>query len=482
MLLKILTFLSACAVLCYANPLLNLNVEERIAYDLLESSPKSKHFHISIRPFSNEKAYIILDNPLRIKAYMNSLSEPGYYIKPVNSITLQTFYTTEEKFNLENMGGTLIEKGLNIYTFLDGYVSVGRRFVFYYQFRYLSNKQNNKLDIYRTYAKLRIGKFSFQVGKDSVHLGPGEFSLLLSANAEPFPMIKIQTEESINFAGKWNFLFVRGWLREKRSDVDNPNILALRVVWKPWDFIEIGGTRTALYGGEGRPGFKLTEYSKLIIGTEENVPSSKFNADGYGAWDVSIYLPVHRWFPTIKMLKLYYQEAGTDITAWWQKEDRGEFKPPFGFNLLNRGVVVGLLMSTSKDIIRLEFNRVGDLWYKHALYPIDGYTYKGLSLGHPYGPNMVHLFFKHRRYIDNYTSLMYKVGFYRQPYEGSPLKMTRYYLVVSPEKRIDKFIVSGFVRIDFTRNYDADQSPLSFSITPEDKTLITGGLSVSWRI
>ncbi len=412
---------------------------------------------------------------------MNALERPALFIKPLNSFTVQLFYTSEDKFNVENASGTLLEKGLNLYTFADGYLSLGKRFVAYYQFRYLQNKASKKGDIYRAYGKLKLWKFSFEAGKDNVHLGPGEFALLLSSNMEPFPMIKFQTEESLEFAGKWDFIFVRGWLQDDREDRDDPNIFALRITWKPWDFIEIGGTRAAMYGGEGRPGIKLTEYPKLIIGSEENIPYGKFDGDGYGAYDITLYLPLRKWFRSVKNFKIYYQEGGADISAWWQKEDRGEFYFPFGFKLLDKAYVAGFLLSTERNIFRFEFNRIGNRWYIHHLYPRDGYTYRDLSVGHPYGPNMMHIFVNHTYYFNDKFSGSYRIGFWEQPKEKSETKMKRYYLILSGEKRWRNFITSGFVRADYAENYDTDPSPVRFSPSGDNKFFLTVGTSVSWR-
>ena len=464
----------------WAHPLLNLNVEDQIVYENLEASGLSSRISISIRPYSLLKVFLFTEDRERVKEHLNALSPPGFFIKPVNSITLSTFYTSEEEFFIENAAGTNLIKGLNIYSFLDGYASFGKRFVLYYRFRYKQARGIKRIDLHRVYAKLRVWRLSFEVGKDVVRLGPGEYTLLLSSHAEPFPMVKIQTEEPLKFLGKWDFLFLRGWLREEREDRNNPNILALRVVWKPWNFLEIGGTRTAMYGGEGRPGFKLTEYPKFIIGTEENISWGKYDADGYGAYDVTIYLPLKKLIKMVRVFKVYYQEAGTDIVAWWQKEDKGEFKPPFGFNFLGIGYVAGVFASTDKDIFRLEFNRTSDRWYLHHLYPIEGYTYNGLSLGHPYGRDVVHFFFKHRHYFSDKLSLMYKVGFIKQPL-GGEINMRRYYLTFSGEKRIRFLILSGFIRMDRTNNYDTDPSPVNFNVVNERKNIFTTGFSVSWR-
>ena len=475
--LGILTLLSGIAV---AHPLLNLNTSEKLVYDVLESSTKAKYYQNTIRPYSYYQALFMLDSPQRVKEYMNAFSKPGFFLKPLNSISFNFFYTNEDYFILENAEGTLIRKGLNLYTYLDGYLSLGRRSVIYYAFRYYTNKETNKFHVHKLYWKIKLGKFSFEVGKDSAHLGPGEYALYLSSNAEPFPMIKFQTEEPLNFLGDWNLVFIRGWLKDTRKDRDDPNILALRITWKPFDWLELGATRTSMYGGEGRPGYKLTEYPKLIIGTEENIPGSKYDTDGYGAIDISLFLPVYKLFPSIKSFKIYYQESGTDIRAWWQKEDK-RFRVPLGFQFLGRGIVFGFLGKTKRDIFRFEYVYVSPRHYIHHYYNKDGYTYRGMSLGFPYGRNLQFFMFKHRHFFSEKTSFEYKIAFFKQPNKTSSKSMKRYYLRLSGEHRFKKFILGGFLRVDYVNNYDVDPSPVQFNITDKNKTFITIGTSISWR-
>jgi len=92
----------------------------------------------------------------------------------------------------------------------------------------------------------------------------------------------------------------------------------MRIVYRPFSILEIGGTRTTLFGGKGRPSYSFDEYFKVFWGTDENIPGSKYDNDGYAAYDISLKLP---FIPYFKQFKLYFQKAGTDIKAPWQKED-----------------------------------------------------------------------------------------------------------------------------------------------------------------
>jgi len=465
-----------------AHTLLNLNAEERVVYDSLEASEGAPLHTVTIRPYSYGRAFKLADLPQRVSLYMNALSPPGYFLKPLNSLTLGLYYTSERVHPLENSGGAVLREGFNLRAVADGYLSLGSRAVLYYQLLYRESGRERRATLHRAYVKLRLWKLSAEAGKDTVHLGPGEYALLLSSHAEPFPLLKLQTERSLNLLGRWDFVFVRGWLRERRRDRDDPSILALRVVWKPADFLEVGATRTALYGGEGRPAYRLSEYPKMILGSEENVPYGRYDADGYGALDFTLYLPLRRLLGGVRTFKIYYQEGGTDIKAWWQREDRGEFHFPLGFRLLFNSYVAGFLLSTERSIVRLEFVRISDRWYVHHLYSVEGYTYRGLSLGHPYGNNLAQITLSHRYYISEDSSVSYRVGLYRQPVRGDGEAVDRYYLILSGEKRLRAFILQGFLRLDRFEGYDLDPSPVRLTVVDESRSSLTVGVSLSWRL
>ena len=131
-------------------------------------------------------------------------------------------------------------------------------------------------------------KFSLEAGIDNVNLGPGEYGLLLSNNSAPYPLVKLQTEDRIEMLGTWDFLILHGWLREEREDYSNPKILAMRIVWKPADFIELGATRTILFGGDERPDYELSDYPDLISGEKENIPDDKFYNNSLNGYDILI--------------------------------------------------------------------------------------------------------------------------------------------------------------------------------------------------
>ena len=471
-----------------ANPLVNQNIEDTEVYDNTITTERSKKLNVTIKPFSGYKTLFLLgDRERRVKQYLNTFEYPVKYIKPINSVTTKVYITNEEYSFIEGQGGLGLRKGVNVFLFEDGLISLGERAVIYYQLRQNWNKEKKVNEFYRWYLKFRFYKFSLELGRDSVSLGPGEYGMLLSNNAPPFPMVKLQTEEPLEFIGRWDLVFLRGWLPEDRRDVDSPNVLALRVVWKPAEWIEIGGTKTTLYGGEGRPGYSLLEYWELITSSKDNIVGSKYDNDSFAQWDVSVYLPLHRWFKGIKLSKFYWLEGGSDATAFWQEEDKKDFRLPFGIKFHYWCYQIGFLLSTDRSIFRVEYASTADRFFKHHIYNYENFTFKGLSLGYPYGRNVQSIFFKHRYYIDESLSIEYKVGVYKQPGRDRdavkyPIKMTRYYAQFLVNKKINRYIIEGFLRFDKTNNYNKSPLPTVFNMVREDKNFYILGFSVSYRL
>jgi len=399
--------------------------------------------------------------------------------RPINTIKTELFFTDEATHLIEGEDGLKLKKGLNLFTFEEGYFQSNNKLL-YYKFKQTLNKDKTSAEIFKAFFKYNFGKFSFEAGKDNVNVGPGENGLLLSKNSPPYPLIKIQTEEYLNFIGKWSFLVVDGWLNDDRNDITNPKIFLFRATYKPLDFIELGCTRSMMYGGAGRPEYKIWEYPTLLIGKDENVVGSKFDNDGFAAFDISIFIPKEKLPSSINSAKIYYQDAGTDMSAPWQTED-STYHFPFGFQLKLHSYQTGILVETKKDILRLEVAVTHPLFYIHHWYIDEGYTYKDFSLGHPYGRNMQNIFFSHKRQINDTASFEYKLGGLLQPASNATEKIKRYYISLKTNKTYNNIMAGTFIRLDKTDNYDSDFSPTQYTIITKNKTFFTIGYSLTYK-
>ncbi|MBU2574726.1 MAG: capsule assembly Wzi family protein [Elusimicrobia bacterium] len=409
--------------------------------------------------------------------------------KAIDTVTSKIYYAPEPGSFIEGRDGLKFAKGLNIFMFEDGWWTPGSKLIFYYSFKQTVSPDKTVNKVFRAYGRYSFSKFSIEAGKDNINLGPGKYGILLSNNAEPFLLIKLQTEQSLRFAGLWDFVMLNGWLNEKRLDTTNPKIFLVRIGWQPAGWLELAGTRNTMYGGAGRPEYKIWEYPALFFGKDENTSGGRFDNDGYVGWDATIHLPAEKWSGgALKTAKLYYSDNGTDIRAFWQKEDRGmKYYFPFGFRFMLTAYIGGIYLETEKDAFRLEFMNTNPLFYTHHWYSWEGYTYKGMSLGEPYGRNIIHAFFTQRHKLNDTSSFEYTLGWLQQPAFKAkdentlPLSMKRYYLTLSGSKRYDRITIEPYLRLDKTRNYDTDPLPTQYNIISKDKTFLTVGASATYK-
>ncbi len=479
---RIVFLLITCTVASVSNPLFNINSENDHIYFLREASTYISNDITSMKPLNISRSFGFTEKVERLRPYIYIEPETSIYIKPLNEIEILALSTNEERGFIEGSSGISLEKGFNLYLFNDGFMSLGERSIIYYQLRYRNSNNINDLSINRLYGKFRVGKISFSVGKDNVNLGPGEYGMLLSNNVEPFPLLKLQTEQSLNAFGEWDFIFLRGWLIEERKDRDNPSILALRLIWKPVKALELGATKTTLYEGEGRPKYKIEEYLELILSTRDNIPGDRYDNSSNASYDISLYLPLNNYIPSVKVFKIYFQEAASDVIAFWQVEDKGTFYPPFGIRFLQPAYQFGFLLSTNNDIVRLEVAKISNKFFVHHYYPVEGHSYKGLSLGYPYGRNSLSAFLKHRHYFSNELYFEYKIGGYKKPFEGYQIATERYFIQLLTSYTINRVRTTIFIRGDKVNNYDKEPLPHIFNITKEEKLFYTLGIGFTMII
>ncbi len=365
------------------------------------------------------KFKLSLEDFNKVEYFFHLKKRKLFWISPIEQIKFDYMYSSKvTDFSIPNDFGQIVDKGFRQYLSEKGGLGYKNRFLLIYSFKqFFDERGNPEFNIKKLYTKLKLWNLEIEIGKDNLHFGPGQYGILISRNATPFPMIKFQNIEPLNFWGKWNFVFFKGWLPEKRKDISNPELLGLRFVWRlpHWNFLEIGASRTTLYSGEGKPKYAIYEYPSLIAGAKENQPQSIYNNDAYASLDFSFYIPINKKFKTIKMMKFYFQEAGTDIHAMWQVEDLGKPAFPFFFfGFYERAYLTGILFSTSNNIFRLEYVNTAYSFYHHSHYYIEGYTFKGVSLGYPLGINIQKIMFNHRILLDKSFSLFYELGFYEK--------------------------------------------------------------------
>lgn len=145
--------------------------------------------------------------------------------------------------------------------------------------------------------------------------------------------------------------------------------------------------RATLYGGKGRPGYSLFEYPRLVLGQEENIPGSRYDNDGHLGYDITLDIP----FKPFDLFRLYYEKEATDVKSVLQKGEEFQFDLPFIVVKLYEGAKTFGVLAKKDFSFRGELTMTEETVYLHHHYPYEGFSYKGMVLGYPYGRDILHI-------------------------------------------------------------------------------------------
>lgn len=230
----------------------------------------------------------------------------------------------------------------------------------------------------KAYGVLSLLGLDLTVGKDSQWWGPGYHgALLLSNNAEPFAMVRLENSEPVllpwifKYLGPFRWTFFVTQLEHGRLDVPDPYLWGMRVGFKPHPNLELGLQRIAILGGKGRSSDFKT-WLKSFTGEGENV-SGKEAGDQKAGIDLKLTLPMR-----IQPVQLYAEVAGED--------EAGGLPSRIGYR---GGISLPRVLSADRLGFRAEYaiNHIGGqpfYWYSHHIYT-SGYTYNGDIIGHHMG-------------------------------------------------------------------------------------------------
>ncbi len=235
-----------------------------------------------------------------------------------------------------------------------------------------------------SYAVFQLGNWWLGADKVSRWWGPGwEGSLILGNNARPVPGVTLQRVRStpfetewLSWLGPWQFVAFVGELEEERH-VPNAKLFGARLVFRPLDSLELGLSRAAQWGGEGRPE-DFDTFWRMVVG-DDNSWTAEARAEEPGnqlaGYDLRWRLPglpgafyaqaigddESNGLPTAKMM--LYGLEGWGSSAWGRHRLHLEYA-----DTANRR---GWTLSATG------FNYT----YNHGVYR-DGYRYYDQSLGH----------------------------------------------------------------------------------------------------
>lgn len=244
------------------------------------------------------------------------------------------------------------------------------------------------LQVQEAWTGLEMRGFTAGFGRTPRWVGPGRHGNLALTDNAVAPWLGSVAGEGrppgrARVLGRFRGELGIGLLGEPRSDVANPGFLLLDLRWMPVPVVEIGATRMAVFGGEGRP---PADIGQLLLPTEPHIygdPEQTLpDQDELAALDFRVCLPIRRWTSLpIDHVEGWWEYGGEDVIG----RKLGSVTYPA---LAGVGNLFGGEIASGPAVITVEYARLMDdyfRWYVgHRVYH-DGFTQDDRSMGHAMG-------------------------------------------------------------------------------------------------
>ena len=241
-----------------------------------------------------------------------------------------------------------------------------------------------------SYVAAIWGNWALSAGTQPRWWGPGwDGSLILSDNARPIPAVTVQRHLSdpfdtkwLHWLGPWQFLFTLGQLEGSRY-VPHALLLGMRLNFRPTPSFELGMTRTAQWGGQGRPE-DFSTFKDVLIG-RDNLGSNGINTanepgNQLAGFDARWQSPLFN-----APYAIYGQAIGEDEAGGLPSRYTGLFGLETWGAWGGRGAS-WRLHAEYADTLTGGFydDPLYNYAYQHHIYR-SGYTYYGRTIGHALG-------------------------------------------------------------------------------------------------
>ena len=324
--------------------------------------------------------------------------KPVFSYTPLQSLSFSTYNLTTtyplKRYTFPNQDGTFADEGLNYYISATGTGAVSDFLDFNYDFR-VNNVEGVRFK--KGSLFLRTRAVSLEIGRNNIWLGNAYYgSLLLSNNAEPYTLIRFRTEQPfrIPYIGTFDYSLFHGWPR-------NFNIIGHTLSWYPASWFEFNLKQTISYTGT----YGFSDYLKMFSGREANISGGVGQTDSRASFEIAADLRfLSNLSPNVTGVKMYGEYGGEDLYAKWQTADavldKDLWVGPFGFELLDTGIITGLLLTTTNAEFIIEYAQnykshyvfydpydggrpYNISWYRHTAQP--AFTNNGALMGHHMG-------------------------------------------------------------------------------------------------
>ncbi len=291
----------------------------------------------------------------------------------------------------------------------------------------------------------RLGPAEVTVGRTPLWWGPGRHgALLLSNNAQPLDLIKVGTGGPLLLPGPLAHL---GLLRfeafasrlEDARTVPHPYLAGARLTSRLLPWLELGVSRTAMFGGKGRRVDENTVWNVITAQTENDATNDPGNQ--LASVDGRLIVP---W--SVQPFEIYGELGGEDEAGGFFSHTAylaGLYLPRVGpWHFLELTLEVADTTVTGKERV----------WYTNRNFP-DGYTYKEHTLGHHVGTDGLDLFAEARVHASADWNIFGSFDF-EEHFRQDPVQEKLYQARVGAEWRAWKGLrVAAFLEYDWWNNF-----------------------------
>lgn len=243
-------------------------------------------------------------------------------------------------------------------------------------------------------------------GKIPTWWGPGHDGSLIRGDASlPVTGFTMQRDQQnapnsqyLSWVGPWQYQLFAGQLEDYEA-VPDTKLFGARLTASPWPWLEVGASRTFMWGGEGRPE-SFDSFKDAVLGTKDNGDTGKEDpANQLGGFDARLNLA-----PLINV------PAG--VYAQYIGEDEAGALP--AKNMYLAGVDYAADAYGKPYQLYAEYTdtrtsgEIRGISYNHSTYT-DGYYQQGYPLGYALGGDTESIAVGGRLWLDNRNFINAKV-------------------------------------------------------------------------
>ena len=222
-------------------------------------------------------------------------------------------------------------------------------------------------------------------GKIPAWWGPGNDGSLIRGDASiPVTGITMQrdtqtapTNQYLNWVGPWQYQLFAGQLDDYEA-IPDAKLFGARLTASPWEWLEVGASRTFMWGGEGRPE-SFSSFGDAILGTKDNEATAGNTdndpANQLGGFDAKIQLAPLLNVPA----SVYGQYVGEDEAGGLPAKNMYLAGVDYASEAYGKPYQLYAEYADTRSS-----GEVKGVSYDHFLYT-DGYYQQGYPLGHSLG-------------------------------------------------------------------------------------------------